>query len=494
MKRLAFLLLFVSLIALAQGQDKVYLPKNLAECHRTLDTLLADSTQQKIMAMTESEFTSGAHFGLGMWIRNNWGLWGGSRLQDYFENKGLHHPDDMSGIILTTYWRYKHGQPLGVKKEIKKYKEYWKQYPQPTNPTPIKGINNNHSLEENVAFLHLPVIDSVTGARAELHHPGRADIDTFALAYWRKHVAEPAPPPVTFHQDNQLQGHIHSIRTTYYDYYSRKKTGEELILFDSLGNKIFGKAVSITEMGDTTIFIRSTLYDNEGWPRMTIQIYDSSLSEVYLYTRTSNGYNEYNPSQLDIFDYIKRIFDTNFHALLPAYTDTSILFGISILYDREDADMVLLLACRPDIFDSVVSNTSILVYDTIAHVLDSAGREIYSVSMEGSTKLTQYDSQGREVTYLEYNKYDDTFYLHEGGTVTVYDDKQNVQYTFNGNSKDALVKYFDRHGSYTGARYKDHRHRRSPHHYRWRYDSHGNWTSVRQKHRLIARREIEYWQ
>ena len=490
MKRLAFLFFFVFLFTLMQGQDKVYIPKNLADCHRTLNTLLSDSTQQKIMAMTESEFTSSAHFGLGMWIRNNWGLWGGSRLEEYFIKRGIWHPDDMSGIILTTYWRYKHGQPLGVKKEIKKYKEYWKQYPQATSPTPIKGINRNHSIEENVAFLHLPVIDPVTGARAELHHPGRADIDTLALAYWQKHAAELAPPPVTFHQDNQLQGHIHSIRTTYYDYHSRKITGEELVLFDSIGKKIFGKEVSITEKGDTTTLIRSTLYDNEGWPRMTIMIDDSTLMELILYTRTNHGYVEYYT-----FDWeIGQTFSSDIEALHSTNIDTSIFLGINAIHGREDANMVLLLASRPDIFDSVVSNPSVFVYDTTNYVLDSTGREIYSVSMNGSTKLTQYDSKGREVTCLEYNEYDDTIYLQGGGTVTVYDDKRNVQYTFNGNSKDVLVKYFDRHGSYTGARYKDHRHRRSPHHYRWSYDSHGNWTSVRQKRRLVARREIEYWQ
>lgn len=119
MRRLVIILLLIPLMAFAQERDKVYIPKNLADCHRTLDTLLSDSTQQRILSMTEKEFKSGAHFGLGMWMRNNWGLWRGSRLQYYFEKKGLYHPDDMSGLILTTYWRYKHGQPLGVKKEIK---------------------------------------------------------------------------------------------------------------------------------------------------------------------------------------------------------------------------------------------------------------------------------------------------------------------------------------------------------------------------------------
>ena len=77
MRRLVIILLLIPLMAFAQEQNKVYIPKNLADCHRTLDTLLPDSTQQHILSMTEKEFCSGAHLGLGMWIRNNWGLWGG---------------------------------------------------------------------------------------------------------------------------------------------------------------------------------------------------------------------------------------------------------------------------------------------------------------------------------------------------------------------------------------------------------------------------------
>jgi hypothetical protein len=43
---------------------------------------------------------------LGLWIRNNWGLWSGSRLQAYFRNLGINHPDSMSGVILVSYHRY----------------------------------------------------------------------------------------------------------------------------------------------------------------------------------------------------------------------------------------------------------------------------------------------------------------------------------------------------------------------------------------------------
>ena len=44
------------------------------------------------------------HHTLGMWVRNNWGLWGGSRLQKYFLDKKVNHPDGMSGLILEFYY------------------------------------------------------------------------------------------------------------------------------------------------------------------------------------------------------------------------------------------------------------------------------------------------------------------------------------------------------------------------------------------------------
>ena len=39
-----------------------------------------------------------------MWLRNNWGLWGGSRLQKYMLERKIQHPDSMSAIILEFYY------------------------------------------------------------------------------------------------------------------------------------------------------------------------------------------------------------------------------------------------------------------------------------------------------------------------------------------------------------------------------------------------------
>lgn len=65
------------------------------------------------------------HLNLGMWIRNNWGLWKGSRLSEHFNRIGIKHPDDISSIILNSYWRNLHHKPINLKKQADLYKTYW---------------------------------------------------------------------------------------------------------------------------------------------------------------------------------------------------------------------------------------------------------------------------------------------------------------------------------------------------------------------------------
>jgi len=104
-----------------------YKPINLEEAVIQLTKILPDTTQQKILAMTEDEFLGGFHFGLGMWIRNNWGLWRGGELAKDFNDKGIFHPDDMSGIILKCYYRQRHNQDWKLDEQIKFYQNYWKE-------------------------------------------------------------------------------------------------------------------------------------------------------------------------------------------------------------------------------------------------------------------------------------------------------------------------------------------------------------------------------
>jgi hypothetical protein len=63
--------------------------KNLEEAVSQLSIVLSDSTKQEISSMTEEEFVGNAHLSLGMWIRNEWRLWKGGDLVDYFESMGI---------------------------------------------------------------------------------------------------------------------------------------------------------------------------------------------------------------------------------------------------------------------------------------------------------------------------------------------------------------------------------------------------------------------
>lgn len=106
--------------------NDVYIPRNLDECFEEIDYFWPDSVKVEVKNMAERKFVSSAHRGFGMWIRNNWGLWSGSRLEAYFNAMGIYHPDNMSGVILTSYHRYLNGKPLDLEEQIKYYQDYWK--------------------------------------------------------------------------------------------------------------------------------------------------------------------------------------------------------------------------------------------------------------------------------------------------------------------------------------------------------------------------------
>ncbi len=123
------------------NSQKSYIPKDLQECFIELDKILPDSIKQSIPTQTEDQFSSRMHMGLGMWMRNNWGLWKGSRLSKYFNERGINHPDDMSGIILDSYYRKNSGKEIKLEEQIIYYQSYWKVVKKPAKDIFPKGVN-----------------------------------------------------------------------------------------------------------------------------------------------------------------------------------------------------------------------------------------------------------------------------------------------------------------------------------------------------------------
>ena len=89
----------------------VYIPKDMDDCFKQIDKLWKDSTKNQVKKWTEDEFVGKTYrLGLGLWMRNNWQLWGGSRLSKYFNQMGLYNAESISGIILFSYHRHLLGQ------------------------------------------------------------------------------------------------------------------------------------------------------------------------------------------------------------------------------------------------------------------------------------------------------------------------------------------------------------------------------------------------
>lgn len=103
----------------------IYIPKDLEDCFNQINLFWNDSTRIQVKNLEEKEFTGKVHLGFGMWMRNNWHLWGGSRLSKYFNDLGIYHPDDMSGIILDSYHRYLNNKEIKLEEQVKYYQDYW---------------------------------------------------------------------------------------------------------------------------------------------------------------------------------------------------------------------------------------------------------------------------------------------------------------------------------------------------------------------------------
>jgi hypothetical protein len=102
----------------------VYIPADLDGCFKELDKMLNPQLIREMKSGTEEDMYV-CHFGLGKWMRNHWGLWSDSVLAEYFNTIGISHPDDMSGIILTSYYRYLHNEPINLNEQVQYYKNYW---------------------------------------------------------------------------------------------------------------------------------------------------------------------------------------------------------------------------------------------------------------------------------------------------------------------------------------------------------------------------------
>lgn len=78
-------------------------PADIVQAMACLDTHWSAKNKAAFAALPVKQVIM-THMSMGMWIRNNWGLWRGGPLRDFFVARQISHPDDMSVAILDAYW------------------------------------------------------------------------------------------------------------------------------------------------------------------------------------------------------------------------------------------------------------------------------------------------------------------------------------------------------------------------------------------------------
>jgi hypothetical protein len=98
-------------------------PPTLAEAHAELERMLSVEALAKIDAMTSEEDIHTHHLGLGVDIRDGWGLQRGSVLAKHMEELGFADAYEMSATIVDTFWCKRHGQDFRLEERAARYKK-----------------------------------------------------------------------------------------------------------------------------------------------------------------------------------------------------------------------------------------------------------------------------------------------------------------------------------------------------------------------------------
>jgi hypothetical protein len=101
----------------------VYIPKNLDDAMSQLHSMISPESQAKIKSIPEDSVCTRLHSGLGQWMINNWGFYGGSRLSHYLKSAGVSYPDDMADLLLLAYHRKLSAVTVDLKGLVAYFKE-----------------------------------------------------------------------------------------------------------------------------------------------------------------------------------------------------------------------------------------------------------------------------------------------------------------------------------------------------------------------------------
>jgi hypothetical protein len=116
------------------------IPDTMEEAYRFLDAKIPPDQREQFKQKTERDAVTDAHFGLGMHIRNYWFRSGKSALPGLLYSLGARDLDDVSSMVLTSYWRYLNNKPIELEQQGAYYKRWWEEQNRLIEDAPQKNL------------------------------------------------------------------------------------------------------------------------------------------------------------------------------------------------------------------------------------------------------------------------------------------------------------------------------------------------------------------
>ena len=100
-------------------------PEDLESAITALSSMLKEKNLEILKNWPEEDAIGRTHFRVGQWMRNNWGLWGRSKLAEYFRSLGVDHGDDMSAIIVNCLHCRLNNKGIALEEQVAFYRRWW---------------------------------------------------------------------------------------------------------------------------------------------------------------------------------------------------------------------------------------------------------------------------------------------------------------------------------------------------------------------------------
>jgi len=114
-----FALLLTVFIKKAASHEK---PKSLEQCWSLLELRLPPEEIQKFKSKQLNELEPYQH-SFGVYIKKHWVVKGDPELLTFFKSAGIQSEDQITAIIIDTFWRYLQNKPVDVEERIQHYIE-----------------------------------------------------------------------------------------------------------------------------------------------------------------------------------------------------------------------------------------------------------------------------------------------------------------------------------------------------------------------------------